>query len=313
LRERPELVVMEGTGVAGGLAVLAARLLRRVPYVVSSGDAVGPYLGLLSPWLTLPGRLYERVLYRNSAGYIGWSPYLVGRALALGARRAMTAANWSDRSPGEQGRLQMRHETRRRLGVPDDALVVGIVGSLKWSRRREYCYGLELVRAARQVSRRDLRILVVGDGDGRRRLEHFAGADLGTRILMPGPVPRDSVLEMLCAMDVASLPQSLDEVGATRYTTKLSEYLAAGLPVVTGQLPLAYDLGDGWTWRLEGTAPWDPRYIADMARFLAELDGATVAARRATVPSQLPVFDFERQQRAVSAFVNDAAAGSRPD
>ena len=95
LRERPDVVVMEGTGVAGGAAVLAARLLAGVPYVVSSGDAVGPYLGLISPWLTAPGRVYERLLCRLSAGYIGWSPYLVGRAITLGARRGVTAAHWS--------------------------------------------------------------------------------------------------------------------------------------------------------------------------------------------------------------------------
>ena len=46
----------------------------------------------------------------------------------------------------------------------------------------------------------------------------------------------------LAAFDLASLPQSVDGVGSFRYTTKLSEYLAAGLPIVTGQIPAAYDL-----------------------------------------------------------------------
>jgi glycosyltransferase involved in cell wall biosynthesis len=307
LRERPQIVVMEGTGIAGGLAVLAARLLGGIPYIVSSGDAVGPYLGLLRRWLVLPGRLYERVLCTLSAGYIGWSPYLVGRALTLGARRAMTAAHWSEAVPGDDERRRLRDSARRRLGVPADDLVVGLVGSLKWDRRHSYCYGLELVRAARQTAREDLRILIVGDGDGRRNLELLAGDDLGRRILFPGAVPREQVLEMLCAMDVASLPQSVDEVGALRYTTKLSEYLAAGVPVVTGQLPLAYDLDDGWLWRLEGAAPWDGRYVASMASFLATLDAPEVSSRREHVPARLPVFDFDRQQRAVHAFVTDAA------
>jgi glycosyltransferase involved in cell wall biosynthesis len=307
LREPPEIVVMEGTGLAGGLAVLAARLLGGIPYIVSSGDAVGPYLGLLSRSLVLPGRVYERVLCTLSAGYIGWSPYLVGRALALGARRAMTAAHWSDVVLNDDDRRRMRDATRVRLGVPANALVIGLVGSLTWARRRSYCYGLELVRAVRQTSREDLRILIVGDGNGRKNLERIAGDDLGRRIFLPGAVPRDRVLEMLCAMDVASLPQSLDEVGAVRYTTKLSEYLAARVPVVTGQLPLAYDLDNGWFWRLEGAAPWDPRYIASMARFLATVDHQAVSSHRAHMPSRLSVFDFDRQRRAVHAFVTDAA------
>ena len=42
--EKPDLVVMEGTGIAGGLSCLYGRLFCRVPYVVSSGDAVGPFM-----------------------------------------------------------------------------------------------------------------------------------------------------------------------------------------------------------------------------------------------------------------------------
>jgi Glycosyl transferases group 1 len=312
LRERPDVVVMEGTGVAGGATLVTARVLLGVPFVFSSGDAVGPYVGLINPWLAGPGRLYERILCKLSIGYIGWSPYLVGRAITLGARRGMTAAHWSSVVLTEQQRLEMRTEMRRRLGISENELVIGLVGSLNWNPRRSYSYGLELVDAVRQTSRADVRVLIVGAGDGTRQLELRAGEDLGRRILLVGAVPRTDVARMLCAMDVASLPQSLDEVGALRYTTKLSEYLGAGVPVVTGQLPVAYDLDDGWLWRIAGAAPWDPHYVAGMTRFLTTLDPADVAARRARVPRQLAVFEFARQQRAVSAFVTEAARGPRP-
>src|SRR4051812_46304822 len=46
---RPDLVVMEGSGSAGGAALMLGRLLAGVPYVVSSGDAVGPYLAARLP------------------------------------------------------------------------------------------------------------------------------------------------------------------------------------------------------------------------------------------------------------------------
>jgi hypothetical protein len=52
-------------------------------------------------------------------------------------------------------------------------------------------------------------------------------------------VARDAVPDYLAAFDVASLPQSCDQIGAFRYTTKLPEYLAAKLPIVTGELPVA--------------------------------------------------------------------------
>src|SRR5262249_11083257 len=80
LRRRPELLVMEGTGLGGGLALLLGRLLAGVPYVVSSGDAVGPFVAGQRPWLGPLSGLYERLLCRWSAGYIGWTPYLAGRA-----------------------------------------------------------------------------------------------------------------------------------------------------------------------------------------------------------------------------------------
>src|SRR6185436_7541456 len=42
---RPALAVMEGTGLAGGIALMLGRVIWGIPYVVSSGDAVGPWVG----------------------------------------------------------------------------------------------------------------------------------------------------------------------------------------------------------------------------------------------------------------------------
>jgi Glycosyl transferases group 1 len=302
VRRRPDVAVMEGTGIAGGLAVLGARATG-VRFVVSSGDAVGPYLGSFRPWLRPLAALYERLLCRASSGYVGWSPYLAGRALTLGAPRAMTAAGWAPHG----GAAGDRDAARRRFGVPEDALVFGIVGSLGWHERAGYCYGAELVRAVARVDREDVCVLVVGDGSGRARLEGLAGDRLGRTVLLPGPVPRHEVPLALAAMDVGSLPQSVDGVGSFRYTTKISEYLAAGLPVVTGEIPLAYDLEDGWLWRLPGDAPWDERYVAALAELMRSLSAPEVEERRSRVPDEHPLFSLERQRRQVCGFVRDVA------
>jgi hypothetical protein len=302
-RERPDVVVMEGTGVAGGVAMLASRALLGTRYVVSSGDAVGPYVRLVSPALAPLAALYERALCRFSAGFIGWSPYLVGRALTFGAPRAMTAAGWAP----DTGRVPGRAEARAALGLPESGLVVGLVGSLGWSETAGYCYGLELVRAARLSKRPDLHVVIVGDGDGRQRLEQLAGPELGRRVRITGRVPREELGAYLNAFDVASLPQSVDGVGSFRYTTKLSEYLAAGLPVVTGQIPLAYDLDEGWLWRLPGDAPWDDRYVSALAELMDDLSAEELDERRARVPGALAVFSKRDQQQRVSDFLNDLA------
>jgi glycosyltransferase involved in cell wall biosynthesis len=308
-RERPDLVVIEGTSIAAGVVVLVGRFVFGVPYVVSSGDAVGPFIRLIAPKLGLAGHLYELVLCRFCAGFIGWTPYLAGRAMTLGAPRAMTAANWAPpQTSGPDDRLAIRRE----LAIPPEAIVFGLVGSLNWSDRAEYCYGLELVRAIRRTARRDVHVVLVGDGDGLPQLTAEAGAELGVRVHFTGRVPRERLGRYFAAMDIASLPQSVDGVGAFRYTTKLSEYLAAGLPVVTGQLPFAYDLGDDWLWRLPGDTPWSETYVDALAALMTQIGATDLRQRRASVPHELPVFDEQLQRERVTAFLGDVLERTRP-
>jgi glycosyltransferase involved in cell wall biosynthesis len=301
-RERPDLVVMEGTGLGGGVALLAAKLAWGCRYVVSTGDAVGPFMDGLHRGLGVPFGLYERLLMRESAGVVAWSPYIAGRALTFGAPRAVTAAGWAPHAPAAPAE-ELRRVARERLGIPEDALVFGLVGSLGWNGRYGYCYGLELVRALRFTTRADVRVLVVGDGDGLAVLRRERGFD--ERALLPGAVAADQVPEMLAAIDVASLPQSVDGVGSFRYTTKLSEYLAARLPVVTGRIPLAYDLDSGWLWRLPGAAPWHDDYVGALAALMEAVTHADVEQRRVCVPAAPEVFDEDRQRARVTAFLTE--------
>ncbi len=303
--QRPELIVMEGTGIAGGAALLVIGALLRIPFVVSSGDAVGPYLRLRSPLAGLVGALYERLLCRRSAGFVGWTPYLAGRAMTFGARRAMTAPGWS----AERGSSETREQLRRRLRIPPGALVVGLVGSLDWTDSVGYVYGLELVRAVRRVQRPEVVVCIVGDGSGRQRLAELAGEDLGDRVLLPGRVAPAEVADYLAAFDLASLSQSVDAVGSFRYSTKLSEYLAAGLPIISGQIPAAYDLDDGYFWRLPGPAPWSETYIGALAELLEGLTEAELAERTAAARGAgAGPFDAAAQQRRVVAFLEDILA-----
>lgn len=312
LRRRPDLVVMEGTGIAGGAACLLARWFAGVPFVFSSGDAVGPFIAGIHPTLGPAFALYERLLYRSCAGFIGWTPYLVGRALTLGAQRGMTAAGWSPHPLSGERWQNARHEVRESLGIDDGTIVFGIVGSLAWNRRYRYCYGAELVRAAASLpASRKIAVIVGGGGSGLAELRRLAQDAPAGRVHLVGELPPDRVNDYLAAMDVASLPQSVDGVGSFRYTTKLSEILAAGLPVVTGQIPLAYDLDGGWLWRLPGGAPWSKRYLTALSDLMGSVTRSAVEARAAQVPRQLAEFDLESQTRRTKAFVEDVMGASR--
>lgn len=304
-RRRPKLIVMEGTGTAGGLTLIAIDALLGVPYVISSGDAVGPYLHLHSRLIGMLGDLYERLLCRRSAGFVGWTPYLVGRALTFGAPRGMTAPGWTRGHASEGARARIRE----RLGIAPDALVVGLIGTLHWNDHVGYAYGAELVQAIRRVQRDDVVVCVVGDGSGRARLEAMAGEDLGTRVVLAGRVAPEEVPDYLAAFDVGSLSQSVDGVGSFRYTTKLSEYLAAELPVITSEIPLAYDLDEGYLWRLPGSAPWSETYIAALAQLLESLSTDEVHERTEAIRTrQGEPFDRSAQQARMTAFVSDILA-----
>jgi hypothetical protein len=304
-RTRPNIVVMEGTGIAGGAALIASRLLLGQRYVVSSGDAVGPWVGTRSRVLAPFFGVYERLLCRLAAGYIGWTPYLVGRALTFGCRQGITAAGWAPFVRSAEERSLDRPRMRQLLKIPPHHLVVGIAGTMQWSNRYSYCYGRELIDAAKLTSKETVTFLLVGDGDGRQRLERLASGLPPGRVVFAGKVRQDELPAYYAAMDIGSLPQSVDGVGSFRYTTKLSEYLAFRIPVVTGQIPMAYDLDSGWLWRLPGRAPWDQRYVAALAELVDRLTPEEYADKQSSIPVLPSEFDLHNQRARVNDFILD--------
>lgn len=70
---RHDLAVMEGSGVAGGLALILGKLLFGQRYALSSGDAIGPYLATRWPLFAPVFTGYEYLLYRLCDGFIGWT------------------------------------------------------------------------------------------------------------------------------------------------------------------------------------------------------------------------------------------------
>jgi glycosyltransferase involved in cell wall biosynthesis len=309
---RPGLIVLEGTGLAGGVPLILGRLLFGQRYIVSSGDAVGPWVStksrLLSPLFTL----YERTLCRYAAGFIGWTPYLVGRALTFGCPRAMTAAGWAPFTRTAEQRAEDRAAIRKQLGIAPETIVVGIAGSLVWSKKRNYCYGWELINAAKACNRDDVCWLIVGDGDGKDRLESAAKEVKRGQVIFTGRIPQQELPAYLAAMDIGSLPQSVDQVGSFRYTTKVSEYLAFHLPFITGEIPLSYDFPSDWLWRLPGSAPWDAGYIHGLADLIESLSHEQIEAKRSLIPSVIQEFDRDTQVERVKQFIGDLLDASAP-
>jgi hypothetical protein len=305
LQTRPKLIVMEGTGIAGGFACLFLRCFFGINYVFSSGDAIAPFISLNYPLLIPIVEIYEKLLCRFCAGFIGWTPYLVGRSLTFAAPKGITAAGWANFPRTPQQLAESRVNIRKQLGISENSLVFGLVGSIVWIKRFGYCYGYELVQALRQINREDVSILIVGDGDGISHLKQLVGQDLEKQVFLPGNVPFEQVLDYLAAMDVASLPQSVDGVGSFRYTTKISEYVAAKLPVVTSQIPMAYDIGDDWVWRLPGNKPWEDSYISSLASLMQNITEEDIKYKKKVMPVNLSEFEQDKQVVRVTNFIKD--------
>ncbi|MFF4539324.1 glycosyltransferase [Streptomyces aureus] len=154
----------------------------------------------------------------------------------------------------------LRELTRRRLGLPTDAYVVGGVGRLAPGKRFDV-----LIRALAGLPG-DCRLLLVGGGmeeTALRRAAHDAG--VAGRVLFTGERPAAGspgadLPSLMAAMDVLASPSPEEAFGLA-----VVEALAAGLPVLYASCPAVEDLPPGaghGALRVEGGADAFARALA---------------------------------------------------
>jgi glycosyltransferase involved in cell wall biosynthesis len=249
---------------------------------------------------------YERQLYRRSAGFVGWTPYLSGMALKMGAPRAVTVEGGVDLQRFRPLPAPARRAARAKFKLGPEDLVCGVVGNLTWTARQHYCYGLELVEAMRYLRRNDVSMLIVGDGDGRRFLEDRIPATFRDLIRFTGRLVGEDLIEAMNAMDIGFLTQTLDGLGSYRLTTKLPEYLACGLPVAMSPVPGFYDYAMEAGWALPAKHPGTEGFHRACADWIDGLTADEVAAKAACARRLAEQrFDYAALGRRLAIFATD--------
>lgn len=302
-----DLIYQEGTGLAGGVNLIRAAITWKQPFIISSGDPIGGFFHVTQgPFTGAVFSAYERMLYRTCTAFIGWTPYLTGAALNLGARRAITIEGAVDSSIFFQQSRPEKLVTRSQYKIPEHHLVCGVVGSLNWSNRQSYCYGLELVESLKYLNRSDISILIVGDGDGKSKLEAMIPEALRSRVIFTGRLSESEVVSAMNAMDIGFVTQTLDQLGSYRLTTKLPEYLACGLPVAMSPIPGFYDYVVPAGWALPPYHPNSLMFHKGCAAWLDQLTWDEIKTRSSyAIEIADRVFGYERISSKFSNFVQE--------
>jgi glycosyltransferase involved in cell wall biosynthesis len=206
--------------------------------------------------------------------------------------------------PGADGGL------REQLGIPSGALVAGLAGSLRKGKLPNATYGWDLVEALSLLRDAPVWGLVVGGGSGLEPLKRFAQqAGVGERLIAPGFVSHDQMPRYIAAMDVCLSRQTDDDVGWSRTTAKLPEYLACDRHVLATSVGAASEvLPDEMLIPYEGSN--DSGHVVRLAERLAALVSRQDELRRGAGTRRIALkrYSYPALARGLSSFLNEVAA-----
>jgi glycosyltransferase involved in cell wall biosynthesis len=219
---------------------------------------------------------------RGASHVTSCSPDLQQRLLRIGGEQHLEkvplVANGTDLVPANPD----REEPRQRYGVASDEPLLAAVGRLVYKKGFRY-----LLEAAPQIfaSHPSAKLVIGGGGELSDELQQQA-RDLGVadRVIFPGMLSHDQVLELVAAADLFVMPSIRDPGGnIDGLPIVVLEAMAAGRTVVATDvagMPLA--VADGDTGRL--VPEKDPTALATVINELLDDDelrhGMGDAARR---------------------------------
>jgi alpha-1,6-mannosyltransferase len=225
--ERPDLIEVGSAWCAPWLVHLATRsiALPAVWFYHSNFPRV------IAPWPASAGPLrraasefawsYVRRLGRMVRATLAPSAFVAGELERAGVERVTRVSLGVDLERFHPGRRTSAWETRKDFGLPDGRLAI-FVGRLAAEKE------LDLLLAAwPEVERRTgLRLVIVGDGPARRRLQALPRSHRYR--WLPFERDRERLADLLAAVDLYVAPCSIETFGLSAL-----EALACGTPILT--------------------------------------------------------------------------------
>jgi len=236
-------------------ALRAARSMLR--HEASKHDVLllhDPELLLTLPRLPLPPVVWD--VHEDTAAAVTLKPWLppavrpfvrwlVGRIERLAERRVhliLAEYAYGDRFREQHLVVPNVHPVPESVPLPDQPRVV-YVGSVTWARG-----AAELAETARLVAANtdgEVRTIVMGSASGDVRAMLLAAEQEGVLEWL-GYVPSERAMEIVRG-SIAGLSLLHDEPNyRVSLPTKVTEYIASGIPVVTTPLPLAREVVEGF-------------------------------------------------------------------
>ncbi len=257
------------------------------------------------------GGLAARAAFARAAWVTACSADLRDRAIRLGAPAdRTTVVPYGVDTTLFRPSPATRRETRARLGIPDAAPMVFVVGRLV--EKKGFAYLVDAV-AALSSECPELRLAIAGAGDLDAALRQRAiDRGVANRVLFLGTVSHEQIPALLAAADVVAAPSIRDDAGnVDGLPNTVLEMMASGTPLVTtaaGGIGTVVD--DGVTALV--VAERDvPGLAAAIARLLRDAPlRAAMGARAREVACRN--HSWEQVARAFDA-IYSTVAGSRPE
>lgn len=249
LRHDYDVVFATTTPLTAGIPGIFARWLRRKPFVFEVRDLwpeLPKAMGVITNPLVLWGMsVLEWMSYRSATRCIGLSPGIVDGIASRGVKRDRIEMipNGCDVDIFSQKETPWRPD-----GVADKDFLAIFTGT------HGQANGLDAVLdAANELEKRgrnDIKIVLIGDGKLKPKLQKRALELRLSNLVFCDPVPKKQLVGLMVSADVGL--QILANVPAFYYGTspnKFFDYISAGLPVVNNypgwlaDLINQYDLG----------------------------------------------------------------------